>query len=382
MNDPFLSLLTGREFEKLVTAVRLAHNGLFLIALYHNATSRRVLVTELHRRLAPLPLYEYAISPQSPGLAAFVRQLPAKVQAERAIVSVHDLEVEWPVSAQRLDRQRDQLAAYPFTYIVWIQARLWGQLASEAPNFFSRHSGVFDLRLPQTPETIPVPGVRPMPDDEAGLTYESLAEWQALVDLYTSLLAEHEAVYEGDLKVRVDLHGRLAWLYQARSDFQHARDHYQKAFALLSDEADPQQKAEMLYCIGRMHCYAGEHETAFSLLQQALAQFRALESRSGEANTLLALGDAARQLAKWSEAWDYYEQARQLYEATKDRYSLARVLYRQGDWLAAQDKPAEAIERYDRAVALWRSGHMDSLVEQILLPRRQQAVDSMQMAAQ
>jgi tetratricopeptide (TPR) repeat protein len=376
MSDSLLPLLRGREFEKLVTAVRLAQNGLFLIALYNNASARRALVVELRRRLAPLPLYEHAISPQTAGLAAFVRRLPAEVQAERAVVCVHDLETEWPTSVRRLDRQRDQLAAYPFTYIFWIQGHLWGQLAAEAPNFFSRHSGVFDFRSPEMPQTTTSPIVRPMPDDEASLTYESLAEWQALVDLYTGLLAEHEAVADGDLQVQVDLHERLAWLYQARSDFQHARDHYQKAFALLADEADPQQRAEMLFCIGRMHCYAGEHDTARAMLQQALALFRALESRPGEAKTLLALGDAARQVAKWAEAWDYYEQAQQLYETIADRYSLARVFYRQGDWFAAQKKPAEAIERYDRAVALWRAVHMDSLVEQILLPRRQQALDS------
>ncbi|MFO7540645.1 MAG: hypothetical protein R6X32_21620 [Chloroflexota bacterium] len=289
MSDALFSLLKGREFEKLVTAVRLAQNGLFLIALYNNVTARRDLVADLCRRLTPLPFHEQTIAPETAGLAAFVRQLPAAAQTERAIVSVYGLEAAWPDAARRLDRQRDQLAAYPFTYIFWIPGHLWGQLAAEAPNFFSRHSGVFDLRLPELPAPTIVSQVRSMPDDEARLPYESLAEWQALVDLYAALLAEHEAVHEGDLHVRVDLHERLAWLYQTRSDFQHAKDHYQKAFALLAEETDPQQKAEMLYCIGRMHCYANEHTAARSILQQALAQFRALESRPGEAKTLMAL---------------------------------------------------------------------------------------------
>ena len=94
-------------------------------------------------------------------------------------MSVTDIEAGWPDAARHLDRERDKLAAYPHTLVLWIQSSTRGRLAELAPNFFSRHGGVFDLRLPTTgtvSESLAVTQqMWQQAQSEEGTRYESLA---------------------------------------------------------------------------------------------------------------------------------------------------------------------------------------------------------------
>ncbi len=75
-------------------------------------------------------------------------------------------------------------------------------------------------------------------------------------------------------------------------------------------------------------------------------------------------------------SWEYYRQALSLYAAIGDGYSVARVLYRQGDWLVENDEAEKALPLYDQAIEIWQAIGMGMLVEQILLPRRQAAASA------
>jgi len=75
---------------------------------------------------------------------------------------------------------------------------------------------------------------------------------------------------------------------------------------------------------------------AMAHYQQALALFRAVGDRLGEANTLLAL-------APFSEnTEEVFRIALSLYEGIGDRYSIARGLYYLGLYLYRQNQPNKA----------------------------------------
>lgn len=108
--------------------------------------------------------------------------------------------------------------------------------------------------------------------------------------------------------------------------------------------------------------------------EQVLGLFRQVGARLGEANVLLSLGDLERGREQYSLAWHYYQSAGQLYQQIGDGYSLARVLYRMGDWWVAQAQPEKAVPLYEQAITIWSQIGLESLVEQILRPKLQQAL--------
>ncbi|GIK56169.1 MAG: tetratricopeptide repeat protein [Chloroflexi bacterium] len=344
-DDPLVQLLTGREFEKLVTVAQLSERGAFVIARYSTPASRTALVEALRRRVAPLPIYEHTLTTRQPDVKAYLEQLPPAQKQQRAVVCLYDIESAGPQAIRLLDQRRDQLAAYPHTLILWIQPQLWGKLALEAPNIFSGHSGVFDLRLPgghftRAAETTPT------------WSYSSLAEWQQLVDQYETLLAEYEASPHDDPRARFDLHYRLARLYQDRSDFALARPHYHQAYALLELEADPAEQAEMLYRIGQMYYYDGDQNNALEILAQALGLFRQVGDRLGEANVLQAIGDVQNFRDERDAALASYEQALGLFRQVGARLGEANVLAGMGFLKLDQGDGEEGVHLLQAALDL------------------------------
>ncbi|MCC6605001.1 MAG: tetratricopeptide repeat protein [Anaerolineae bacterium] len=353
LDEPLRQLITSREFEKLVTVANLSQRGSFVIALYNTPASRDVMVAEIKRRIAPQPLFKYAVSARHSDVYGYIKSLTAEQRQKRAVISVTDIEAGWETAPRWLDLQRDRLAAYPHTLILWLQYNLWGKLAEQAPNFFSRHSGVFDLRLTTTPvsekSAVQVNPTSQMPT-EPGLSYNSVEEWEQLVALYRELLAEQENSPLASDKTRFDLHYRLAWLYQGRSFYLEAQDHYQRANALLDREAEAGDQADMLYRLGQMHYFGDEYGAALESYQQALALFRAVGARLGEANTLKAIGFQQLDQGDGEAGLQSLQAALSLHEQINDRVGQANIywglgwrLVQNGELTAAESLLAQAV---------------------------------------
>lgn len=371
-DDPLVQLLTGREFEKLVTVAQLSERGAFVIARYSTPASRTALVEALRRRVAPLPIYEHTLTTRQPDVKAYLEQLPPAQKQQRAVVCLYDIESAGPQAIRLLDQRRDQLAAYPHTLILWIQPQLWGKLALEAPNIFSGHSGVFDLRLPgghftRAAETTPT------------WSYSSLAEWQQLVDQYETLLAEYEASPHDDPRARFDLHYRLARLYQDRSDFALARPHYHQAYALLELEADPAEQAEMLYRIGQMYYYDGDQNNALEILAQALGLFRQVGARLGEANVLAGMGFLKLDQGDGEEGVHLLQAALDLHTQVGSRVGQSNICWQLGMRFAQAGRLAEAEPLMDQAVTLsnqFAPGHPVTVYRESVLAQVQAQLNS------
>jgi len=231
--DPLISVLTGNEFLELSTVARLARHSVFVFAMYNTPASRRQLIDELARRVAPIPLFTHVLSPQQPNPREYLQNLPAGQQKERAVINFLEIETAWPEAPRWFDLQRDALAANPHVLVLWIKKSLRPQFAKIAPNFFSRHSGVFDLRLLPAPASeSPAGSAARSQEGMPSTAFETVQDWERIHTLYEKLLAEYENDPATPPETLVQIHLRLFRLEMARAQFPAARQHIRVAQAL------------------------------------------------------------------------------------------------------------------------------------------------------
>jgi hypothetical protein len=156
----------------------------------------------------------------------------------------------------------------------------------------------------------------------AALTY-----YLALASQADDLLSGHH-YFEGLAALLTELPNLESWL-----DWGFEREPAENA---VSRAGDKEGEANTLQAIGDVQQFRDEREAALDSYQQALALFRAVGARLGEANVLLAIAPFAE---KPAEAFSI---AISLYESIGDRYSVARGLYYFGLWLRNQGQVDEA----------------------------------------
>ena len=326
--------------------------------------------------------------------------------------------------------------------IFCITGQSWQEGVRRVPNFWSGRSGVFDFRI-ETPAVL-----AEVRSAWAGqpVWLDSPQDWERQMRLFSGLLREYQSE-DAPPAAQAELHGKLAFLLDFANRYDEASEHLEQQLSLAQAAGDRAQQAQALNNLGRvaqirqgpvaaLDWYTralaaagddpraraeslqnmaaalfreGEAERAQAMLhealalfravgarlgeantlqaigdvqqfrkeidaaldsyQQALALFRAVGDRLGEANTILAISDLARSQDNFSEADAGYRTALALYQAIGDRYSQARVYYRMGDSQRQQGNREEARRLYGLARETWSGIGLEDLVEQILAPR-------------
>ncbi len=108
-------------------------------------------------------------------------------------------------------------------------------------------------------------------------------------------------------------------------------------------------EAERLLQQGIKQYRTNQHEAALQSLQQALALYRAIQDRNGEAYVLMNLGNAYQTLSQYEKAIAYYEQARSIFQQIKDRNGEAKVLDNLGNAYSSLSQYDKAIAYYEQA---------------------------------
>jgi len=157
-----------------------------------------------------------------------------------------------------------------------------------------------------------------------------------------------------------------------RAEMDAALDSYRQALALFRAVGDRLGEANVLQSLGDVQRFRAEMDAALDSYRQALALFRAVGSRLGEANVLLPLGSLEYEAENIDKATALLSQALELYRLIGDRYSQARALYRLGDCARQQGNGEQARACYQEASALWLAIGLADLVAQIIAPRLEQ----------
>jgi tetratricopeptide (TPR) repeat protein len=131
------------------------------------------------------------------------------------------------------------------------------------------------------------------------------------------------------------LRGNIA--YWPEQDYRAAQDDYEEALELSPDDA------AALNNLGMVARSQGNYQEATDYYEQALALFRELGDRQGEANSLMGLGMVARSQGNYKEAIDYYEQALDIMREIDDTAGIASISWNLGLLYEAQGDMERAV---------------------------------------
>lgn len=378
--------LARRDLAELAVLLRYAERGSWAFAVYNTVPVRDEVAGVLRQLLAPLPVYDFTLSPERPNPLAYLKDIPAG--QERGIVFFFDLEQTGGAVWDYLEMQRENLAVRALNLVFWINRQAWQEGLRRAPNFWSQRSGVFDF-------TIEAPGaLTEVRGAWAGqpVRLESPEDWERQMRLFGGLLREYEAE-AAPPAARAELHGKIAYLLYfagrnneaagrlqqqlelARAagdrrqqveamnnlgrvaEIQQGRlaalAWYEQALAIAGDE--PRARAESLQNMAAALLWEGEAVRARAMLDEALDLFRAVGDRLGEANTFLALGRLARSQGDLEEARARGEAALAIYRTQASPWNtalalwdLARLERAAGDRAAARTYYREALRLLER----------------------------------
>jgi tetratricopeptide (TPR) repeat protein len=354
-SDPLRAVLGGAALMELNAIARLARNSVFVLAIYNTPASRKTLIEAIERQTYPLPnlVFDFETGRADPRL--YLEEIPAQYRGRRYVIHFCDIENSLEVSARLFDLERDSLARYPHLFLLWIQNPTRAAFARLAPNLFSRHSGVFDLRLGVTSQAGAQFQAQRSGWEGLGTGYQDLEEWERLHTLYAKLLSEYSADPSSLPETLAELHLRLGRLDFARADYRAADAHFELARQLLSDASPADLRAEAYYYTGQMYYRLhDDHDAALESYHAALQLFRQVGDKLGEANVLQAIGDVQQFRKEIDAALESYHAALQLFRQVGAKLGEANVRKAIGDVQQFRKEIDAALESYNAALQLFR----------------------------
>ena len=141
------------------------------------------------------------------------------------------------------------------------------------------------------------------------------------------------------------------------SDFEAAV----RAIAELEAEGSPQTQADGLWLRGLLAARQYHLTDSVALHEEALAAYREIGDRMGEANALDSMGDALRMLdrheqalGRHEEALGRHEEALVIYREIGNRLGEANALNSMGNALRMLERYEEALGRHEEALVIYR----------------------------
>ena len=157
----------------------------------------------------------------------------------------------------------------------------------------------------------------------------------------TTVAVKAETIYwDGKIKSR---------FYQAKE----ALERYEAALAFYREIGARLGEANTLQAIGAVLRFLKRSTEALEMYEEALTFFREIDYSLGEANTLKAIGDVLQFLKQSTKALQMYEAAIAIYCEIGDRLGEANTLKAIGDVLQFLKRSTEALEKYKTVLAFY-----------------------------
>ncbi len=305
------------ELAALERMVRLADGFTLGFARANHGSLRRRLTAALRARLAPDEVAEIALTQEGGDAVAQLERAagggrPALLLVE-GLDGLLNLAGALEPALDLLNLNREFLARrLPFPVVFWVADFSLREVARRAPDLWSWRSGSYrflgeDEDLTQTlGETAAAPSWRTAP-----------AARRARGEALRALLAEASGL---DSARRARTHQLLGELEGFESRWNDARLH----------------------------------------LEAALAAYREIGARLGEANCIQSLGDVARMQSRYDDAQRAYEQALPIYRQIGDRLGEAGALRSQARLVSARNRPAEAGALFAEAERIYAAIGLDA----------------------
>jgi tetratricopeptide (TPR) repeat protein len=147
---------TGEVHTSSLTRLAILLNtaeGVWAVCVYNDVKIRERVLKELQDRLTPIPVIEISLldkdkTPNGPDVLAILRALGATPTSAASVISITDLSYDLHSLCKYLELQREALAKFPHSLLLWATEAENKILAEQAPNFYSRLSGIYQFPGP------------------------------------------------------------------------------------------------------------------------------------------------------------------------------------------------------------------------------------------
>ena len=176
------------------------------------------------------------------------------------------------------------------------------------------------------------------------------------------LAAEHDnlrtsldwVIARQEVETALRLAGALYWFWYIRCHFAEGRGFLERVLAISETERSP-ARATALNNAGAFAHWQGDHARAVTVYEAALAAFRALGDRSGEASALNNLGIQAAVRGDLARAAALYQEALALHRALGSSHDVAGTIDNLGLLARMEGDVEQAIAHHEEALALRRT---------------------------
>ncbi|MBL8218920.1 MAG: CHAT domain-containing protein [Bryobacterales bacterium] len=171
------------------------------------------------------------------------------------------------------------------------------------------------------------------------------------------VLRDETGDIRGELVLRLCEQSRVAM----RSDIRIARDLAEAACAAARVAGDRRALAESWRMLGHVRHLSGDNRRAAAAYTRAVKILIGLGLRVDAGRTMSSALQSLIYLGRYDQAMDWAARARAIFEDDEDRLRLARLDSNEANILHRQDRYAEALALYERAiVSLRKLGDLDS----------------------
>jgi tetratricopeptide (TPR) repeat protein len=215
---------------------------------------------------------------------------------------------------------REALRSFEFPIVLWMTAKLAGELGREARDFWSWRGGVFEFVKAGTPvaKSFGLSGIEPaaVRQDDSRLGKKALKLQQEIADL----IAE-----DADSPLLGSLYQDLGFVERDRGDWDAAEHWTCEALTIHERTGNRQRIAICWSVLGNIESNRGNWDVAERLFRQSLQLFEELGDRSGMARSWGQLGDIERNRGNWDASERLYWQSLRVEEELDDRLGMAHL---------------------------------------------------------
>lgn len=139
-----------------------------------------------------------------------------------------------------------------------------------------------------------------------------------------------------------------------KSQFQAALEKVQQALAIYRELRDRTGEAAALNSLGEVYIGWSQYSKALETLQQALAITKEVKDRSGEGKNLNSLGKVYNGLSLYFKALDVLQQALLIHREVGDRVGVGKTFNNLGEVYTNLGQYSRAMELFEQALAIHR----------------------------
>ena len=333
------------ELHELATLLSLASQGegAWVFALYSSVATRQAVMSALQERV-DLPFFEFTFGPEQVNPRDYLDSLPAEARDKPGVVCFCDLELalgrnlvssvseaakpgfshdDRPLVLGYLDLNRDWFARQPHSLLFWVTGYGRVQVATQAPNFWSRRNNVYDFRVVE-PEARAALRGEVLRGLEGGVQFKDVADWRRQVQLYEKLLEEYLEDESPDQAAIADLYGKLGWLHRYTGHYDESRRLFDAQLTAAQAAQDRGRISIVWYNQANLLTLRGDYEGAENLYRRSLATAEELGDRRGVAVSLHDLALMRRSQGRLPEALELLTRSRDLFEQLQLPQDVAR----------------------------------------------------------